>query len=771
MEKISLNGVWSLYYAPEKQLPETPEALALSDIGRVEATVPGNVELDLFRAGVCPDPFFGENLYEFRKYEFYGWWYTRVFTVDEDFLRQRVTLFLGGVDTFADVYVNGVKALTADNMMREYEAEVGGLLHAGENTIAVRIASAVNRAREMDYPAGVRGPGWEHTDEMICVRKPGHCFGWDIAPRFVSAGLWRGVELRRQKKTRIRETYLETLSATERSASVLVKCRFETDDEYLEDFAVRVEGACGESRFDKLLKVKFVSDEITFTVDRPKLWWPKGYGEANLYDVTISLMHCGEVVDQRRERLGIRTAEVEARFETGDAGEFKVLVNHVPILIKGANWVPLDAFHSRDAQRVQQAVGLFAEAGCNIVRCWGGNVYEDHRFYDLCDENGILVWQDFSLACAIYPQDDAFARIVEDEAVQIVRKLRNHPCILLWSGDNEVDAMYYNFGYLYPHVRDNRISREVLPRVTAGHDPLRYYLPSSPFVPLHIVGDLNVPEQHNWGPRDYFKGDFYKHSTAHFISEIGYHGCPSVGSLRRFISEDCLWPIQNGEWDAHNTEYTKCIRDRGYDRNQLMVDQVTDMFGETPEALERFAMLSQASQAEAVKFFIENVRLHKWRKTGIIWWNMLDCWPQISDAVVDYYFHRKLAFHYIRRVQQPICLIVAEAENWHHEVVLCNDSRMDAEVRYIVADGETGETLLEGVEISRANENLPLGRIKTYSGVQRLLTLSWSVDGKPGANHYVTGYPAFDGDRYRRWIDIISALEEPFDAPVCWRDE
>ena len=240
MEKISLNGVWSLYYAPEKQLPETPEALALSDIGRVEATVPGNVELDLFRAGVCPDPFFGENLYEFRKYEFYGWWYTRVFTVDEDFLRQRVTLFLGGVDTFADVYVNGVKALTADNMMREYEAEVGGLLHAGENTIAVRIASAVNRAREMDYPAGVRGPGWEHTDEMICVRKPGHCFGWDIAPRFVSAGLWRGVELRRQKKTRIRETYLATLSATERSASVLVKCRFETDDEYLEDFAVRV---------------------------------------------------------------------------------------------------------------------------------------------------------------------------------------------------------------------------------------------------------------------------------------------------------------------------------------------------------------------------------------------------------------------------------------------------------------------------------------------------------------------------------------------------
>lgn len=467
--------------------------------------------------------------------------------------------------------------------------------------------------------------------------------------------------------------------------------------------------------------------------------------------------------------LGIRTFEVQTNFVPGDDGEFKVLANGVPILCKGANWVPLDAFHSRDAQRYEQALSLFRETNCNIVRCWGGNVYEDHAFYDICDESGILVWQDFSLACAIYPQTDEFAKIIEREAAAAVVKLRNHPSILLWSGDNEVDAMYYNFGYDLPHVRNNRLSREVLPRVAASHDPFRFFLPSSPYIPLTVSGDLNVPEQHNWGPRDYFKGDFYRHSSAHFISEIGYHGCPAVSSLRQFIPEKDLWPIQNDAWDAHNTEYTLCIRDRGYDRNQLMVDQVRDMFGTECESLEQLAMLSQISQAEAKKFFIEQTRLKKWRRTGIIWWNMLDCWPQISDAVVDYYFHKKLAFYYIGRVQQPVCMVCAEPENWCHKIFLCNDSNEAHTVRYTVRDGETREALCVGEAVSPANENVCVGKVKTYSGVQRLIVMEWTLeDGRRGANHYVTGYPAFDARRYAVWLGIIEKLDTPFDSAGCF---
>ena len=154
------------------------------------------------------------------------------------------------------------------------------------------------------------------------------------------------------------------------------------------------------------------------------------------------------------------------------------------------------------------------------------------------------------------PQTDEFAKIIEREAAAAVVKLRNHPSILLWSGDNEVDAMYYNFGYDLPHVRNNRLTREVLPRVAASHDPFRFFLPSSPYIPLTVSGDLNVPEQHNWGPRDYFKGDFYRHSSAHFISEIGYHGCPAVSSMRQFIPEKDLWPIKM----THGMPTTPSIR-------------------------------------------------------------------------------------------------------------------------------------------------------------------------------------------------------------------
>ncbi|HPS80405.1 MAG TPA: glycoside hydrolase family 2 TIM barrel-domain containing protein, partial [Candidatus Limiplasma sp.] len=607
MNELILNGDWTLCGAPEKTLPQTPDALQTARLSRIAATVPGNVELDLYRAGLCPDPFMRENLYQFRPYEFYGWWYERSFTLPEGFLSEPVELFLGGVDTFATVFINGCEVGRTDNMMMEYTLDATPYLREGENRMAIRIDSAINRARKLEYPVGVRGPGYEHTDEMLRVRKPGHCFGWDIAPRFVSAGIWRTVALRRRASTAIRETYWATLAANEAEATLLCKCRFTTDAESLDGFAFHVLGECGNSRFEKTLHVKFVSDEMTLIVPNPRLWWPRGYGDANLYTVTLTLVANGTAVDSKTERIGIRTADVEARFETGDAGEFRVLLNGTPILVKGANWVPLDAFHSRDAERVERALRLFTDCGCNMVRCWGGNVYEDTRFFDLCDQEGLLVWQDFALACGLYPQDDAFARAVEEEAAQIVRKHRNHPSLLLWCGDNEVDAMYACFGYRQPHVRENRLSRETLPRVAASHDPMRFYLPSSPYIPQPLSGELSVPEQHNWGPRDYFKGDFYRHSSARFISEIGYHGCPSVGSLCRFLDSDHLWPMNNSQWDAHNTEYTRCVRDRGYDRNELMADQVRDMFGETPEQLQRFAMLSQISQAEALKFFVETV--------------------------------------------------------------------------------------------------------------------------------------------------------------------
>ena len=762
MQSFSLDGAWRLsYHLEDGPMPDTPEALRQARWPSIEAQVPGNVELDLVRAGLEEDPFYDQNLYSYRKYEFYQWWFERAFEVPADCQGRRCVLVFEGLDTYADVFVNGVKVGQADNMFIAHEFDVTQALRfGGENALHVRVRSAINEARKQDFPAMLIGG--ESSDEYTRIRKPASSFGWDIMPRLLSAGLWRGVRLEARDATRLTQVYIAIARLKDGAARLACRVRFETDDPTISGFSLRVTGRCGDSAFEREKILYFVSGAMDIDVPDAKLWWPAGYGPQNLYDTAVELLKDGRVVDARRLRVGIRRFEIVNVLEPGDAGEFKIVCNGVPILAKGSNWVPMDAMHSRDAARVDAAMALFRDCGCNIVRCWGGNVYEDHRFFDLCDEYGVMVWQDFAMACAAYPTDAAFAAALEREATSVVRKLRNHPSILLWAGDNECDEGQVGRGFPTYANRYNPLTREVLPRVISMNDPWRAFLPSSPYIPESIAR-YDTPEQHNWGARAYFKDDFYKHSSAHFISECGYHGCPPVSSLKRYIPEDKLVPwLNNDAWDTHDTDYLPKGR-RGYSRVRLMHDQVRIFFGEAPEDLARFSRLSQIVQAEAKKFFIERTRIKKWRRTGIIWWNMIDGWPQISDAVVDYYYAKKLAYHYIRRAQRPVCLMMDELVDWTHAVVLGNDSRESHEVTWRVEDGDTGEILLSGETLSPANENVTLGSIREMAGTQKLYILRWTVDGTEYANHYLAGFPHFDADQAFKYVEIIRALPEPFE--------
>lgn len=742
---ISLSGAWTLSCFK----PDQKEAFLT-----VPATVPGNVELDLYRAGIEPEPYFGENEYRFRKYEFCDWTFERVLFVPDGFAGEKTRLIFEGLNCFADVYVNGIPVGHAENALIPHVFDVTDALKPGEeNRFIVKISSAIRRAMEYDYPVSLSGS--EGSDESTRLRMPPHSFGWDILPRFPSAGMWRGVKLETVPKTEILQTYYATKSVSDRSAQVLYKYRFKTALSSPDGFSVRVY-LNGEKVVDR--ETRFVSGEGTFTVENPRLWWPKGYGDANLYEVRTEIAYQGEVVASRKERIGLRVARVIHKMAPNDEGEFKIEVNGCPILAKGSNWVPMDALHSRDAERYERAVALFAEAGCNILRLWGGNTYEDHQLFDLCDENGILVWHDFALACAIYPQSPEFQSVIYDEAVTVIRKLRNHACILLWAGDNEVDEAYVWHGYAPESNRYNAISRETLPRAVRENDPMRVFLPSSPYIEGGIARE-DIPEQHNWGPRAYFKDDYYRLSRAHFVSECGYHGCPAPETLKKFIPEDELWPMGGGSWTAHNSEYRLAYK-RGYDRNELMANQVRIMFGKMPETLEEFSLLSQFTQAEAVKFFIERTRIRKWRRTGIIWWNMLDGWPQISDAVVDWYFTKKRAFQAIARVQTPVCVMLDEHEAWGHDVILGNDSRESAAVTYRLIDADTLETLLSGESLSPANENVSLGSVRILTGVARLLLIEWFVNGKRFVNHYLTGFPPYSAENGARWAKLIDEWGE-----------
>ncbi len=433
-------------------------------------------------------------------------------------------------------------------------------------------------------------------------------------------------------------------------------------------------------------------------------------------------------------------------------GEFCFWVNGERLFAMGSNWVPLDAYHSRDREQLPMALAMADDLGCNMLRCWGGNVYEDDLFYDTCDEMGILIWQDFSMACAVYPQDAAFQQRLADEARTVVRRLRHHPCITLWAGDNECDQSWMGRG-LDPN--NNVLTRQMLPNVLRAEDATRPYLPSSPYVDAvaHARGQRYLPENHLWGPRDYFKSRFYTESLCHFASEIGYHGCPAPSSMRRFLSPEKVWPYQdNEEWLLHATSPVPGVDLYDY-RVELMANQVRELFGQVPDDLDAFVAASQISQAEAFKFHIELFRTSKWRRTGILWWNLLDGWPQFSDAVVDYYGTKKLAYSYIKRAQQPLLIALREPQNWRQELVACNDTRQPLAVRYQLSEVGSGQVLVESEATAKPDAVTVLGTVPHSQGAHRFYTLSWHSALGEGQSHYLAGNPPFDLQQYLEWLE------------------
>jgi beta-mannosidase len=764
---VSLNGKWKLFYFPEgKYLITRPDQLVSQGLTPIEARVPGNVELDLGRKGELPeDLVYGDNILKLKPYELYEWWYQRDFPTPAGIAGQQVELRFGGVDCLATYWLNGKELGETANALIEQSFDVTGKLNAsGRNTLTVRLRSVVIEAAGKKYDPAYTINAGRTNQEAIWIRKAPESFGWNIMPRAVLGALWRPVELIVHPQHEITDMYFTTFAVESGRATLAVSYEFNTDLALLPQLRLRVQGRCGDSTFTYLHKVEFTAGRFLVEVKDPKLWWPRGYGEPNLYKVRTELLQNDKVLASREDTIGVRKLEL-IRTETTSIekpGQFLFKVNGVPILVKGSNWIPVDTFHSRDAERYDKILALVADIQCNMLRCWGGNVYEDHAFFDLCDRYGVMVWQDFAMACALYPQTPEFLEVMRQEAISVVRKLRNHPSLALWSGDNEVD-MFYQFSGLDP--AHNKITREILPQVIFQCDPYRPYLPSSPYMSPEVVATGNLklmPEDHLWGPRDYFKSRFYTEHTAHFVSEIGYDGCPGLSSLKRFLDDKHLWPWQNNPWWAlHSTDMT-------FDpyENHVLANEEKELFGVTPDKLEEFILSTQITQAEAKKFFVEMTRLRKWRSTGVIWWNIMDGWPQLSDAVVDYYFNKKLAYYYIRRVQQPICVMVDEPNDWHCRAVVGNDSREDASGHYRIWDADSGATLLEGDYSSKANENLEVGSIPVFHSDQRVFLIEWTANGKRYANHYMAGEPPFSLSQYKTWLPKIAALLNDFD-PTC----
>jgi beta-mannosidase len=768
MNVVSLDGSWTLHFGHQtKDAPRTPQELSAAQWQSVPAQVPGNVELDLMRAGLLPPLHVGNNIYRVRPYEGFRWWYRRRFPTPRLGAGERAELIFEGLDCLGTVFLNDQCVGEAHNMLIAHRFDVTDVLRpSGQyNELVVRIDSAVLAGRE-HLPDAIEG-AFAGNWESLAIRKAPHMYGWDILPRLVSAGLWRSVSLQILPPTRWVEVYAATLRADPSvpCATLNVDWHFATDRWDVDGWRVRVQLALGGEVVHSSAHAVFGTHGRTRVEVCPaQLWWPRGYGQQPLYDLQLELLdQTGTLLDTWQGKVGLRTIRLQ-RTETTSAeepGEFVFVVNGERVFVKGTNWVPLDALHSRDPQHLDAAMAMVEELNCNMIRCWGGNVYEDHGFFEHCDRLGVMVWQDFALACAIYPQTEEFAAEMRREAEAVVRKLRNHPSLALWAGNNEIDQAYLGWFGAPMDPNTDRLSRQVLPQVVRQLDPYRDYLPSSPYVSpqAYATGDLraHMPEDHLWGPRDDFKGPYYTQSPAHFVSEIGYHGCPCRESLEDMMEEGFLWPWQdNDQWLTHAVRPLPEMTQYNY-RIPLMAKQIAVLFGEAPDNLEDFILASQVSQAEAKKFFIEWFRAGKWRRTGILWWNLRDGWPVISDAVVDYFGRKKLAYHFIRRVQADVCAICCEPAHGQHEVVVVNDTRQPAHGRLKVSDADTGTVLLDEKWAVEANGKTTVGTVP-QAHAPALWLLEWTVAEQVHHNHYLAGPRPFQLADVRRWVERLEKL-------------
>lgn len=766
-KSVSLNGQWSLSYWAQPAVPvQSPDGMKNVSVKTIPATVPGNVEGDLLRAGLIEDPMVGNHVNDLRRWEGYQWCYARHFDTPALQEGERLQLWFGGIDCLADVWVNGHHVGSPENMLIEHSYDITDVVRPqGSNDVQVIIRSATLEGQRKTL--GTFSIGGFASEESSYLRKAPHMFGWDIMPRLVSAGLWRNVELRVIEPVRFRDVnyYVSQVDTLTRNVSLFVDLQVSMPMDRFDNTKVRLTlSRGGKVAYRAENTVVAPAFRVYWGLEHADLWWPRGYGEPALYDAKAELVAAdGHVLATDERAVGLRTVRLDlnAANEKDNPGRFCFIVNDEPIFIHGTNWVPLDALHSRDTLHVDKMMEMAADLNVNMIRCWGGNVYEDTHFFDLCDRLGILVWQDFTMGCNFYPQRDDFAHALSEEIQSVVLKLRNHPSLALWSGNNEDDMIAYQSlrNFHFDPNRD-RVSREVIPRVLYEFDMTRPYLPSSPYYGERVYqlggADSLLPENHLWGPRGYYKDSFYKDATAVFCSEIGYHGCPNVESLKKMFTKDNVYPwTKDFEW---NDEWvTKSVRrfpvwGKTYDRNNLMLNQIKLVFGDIPRSLDEFSYASQCVQAEAMKYFLEMWRGQKFdNKTGMIWWNLRDGWPVISDAIVDYYYSKKRAYYYLRNAERDVCVFMNDAVGGQLPLMAVNDTRSEARGEVKVTDVESGRSVYQSTFTVPRNGKTLLTRLPEPQG-QGVYLITYKVGGREYGNHYLYGKPPYRLGDYRKWM-------------------
>lgn len=683
-EQYSLTGSWTLR---ERGADRT-----------VDATVPGDVYHDLLSAGEIPDPFVEDNELDVQWVGQTDWEYSRTIEIPKSFLNHTCHhLVCEGLDTIAEVYVNGTKVGNSENMHRRYTFNVTNALKAGTNKVTVRFHSPVEYSTQMENEYAYELPKADYPVEQpgrTFIRKAECHYGWDWGPCLPTVGIWKDIDLIGFSEPRITDVATgQHHDGDEVEVETRVHVSVPTTGKY--NVEVAIEGERTNKRVDLVSGKRTVV--LSTTVADPDLWWPAGYGDQPLTDLTVTLRSGEAVVDQASQRIGFR--DIELQQEADDEGEeFTVVVNDQPIYAKGANWIPTDAVPSRTSDDdYERLLSDSVAANMNMIRVWGGGIYERDRFYEVCDELGLLVWQDFMFACGMYPADEDFLENVAAEARYQVRRLSNHPSIALWCGNNENEMMIEG-RYSNSKLRDQLLTDyadlyyNILEPIVETEDPdMRTYWPASPssggeidpFSPEY--GDVHYWDVW-WGGEPF---EAYLDVDPRFMSEFGYQSFPSTATLDTVLDEDGFNPT------APLMEHHQ----RSEGGNARIVQRMTDQF-RIPFDFEKFVYLSQVQQALAIERGVQHWRRIKPYCMGTLYWQLNDNWPVASWSSIEYGGRWK-ALHYVaRRFYAPVLLSTVQKSNGLDGLATMRDESSGELEIWLTSD--VGEVLTDSVDVEVA---------------------------------------------------------------------
>jgi len=717
------------------------------------ATVPGDVHLDLLKSGKISDPFYRDNEAKLQWIEKAGWEYkTSIEATEATLAREHVELVFEGLDTACTIFLNGQRIASPDSMFQEWRLDVKSKLHSGSNELQI-VFPAPMKAAEV---VAQKDP-WHsrtHTDPKGYIRKAVYEFGWDWGPRFGTSGVYRPAYLEVWDSARVKEVFVEQEGVTSTAAHLDVHADILSSKETKANVSISYGLGSEDTHIDRAITLAPGSNRISFPVEiaHPQLWYPSGYGAQPIYHFHISVKQDGHEVDDMTAKTGLRSVVLRRDLDKWGRS-FEFIVNDIPVFAKGAAVIPFDSFPSRvTSEKYHRILQSAKDANMNMVRLWGGGYYETEEFYNQCDELGLMVWHDLMFGNNWQPGTYDFKQNIEREAEYEITRLRNHPSIVLWSGNNETEELreWNGNGSLPPKVHE-RIWEDyltefsgILARTAARLDPQTPYWPSSPSADYEELSDTyQSGDNHDWsvwhGNADF---EEFEKRPWRFVSEYGFQSFPEMKTIESFTLPEDRTSIFTPVMKAHQ---------KNGDGNRLIQEYMKRYFGE-PKDFASFLYASQVLQAEGIKVGAESFRRKRPETMGSLFWQLNDCWPVASWSSIDYFGRWKALQYYARRFYAPV-LVSPHIEGGALTVYVVSDKPevLDGTLRLRIMDfsGHVVKETTQKIKIdplaSKIYQQIPLLELSgpsapDWSGLVGVADLN--VDGKVLSTNLVYFVPS-----------------------------